>query len=393
MHPGPRPRRLFAGLAVAVTLAVALASLPAGADHNVQHTLEQKQREQQQTEQQLQTQRAALQDLENKAAAAQRAHSEALAQLESARAELDRISGQVQQVTRDIAATEAELQAVEAQFSAQKARLQARVLSLYMDSRVEYLDVLFGSTSFTDFLDRFELLQTVVRHDVDLMRQVRETREQAEATRTALAVSREQWQQLEELARRQRDALTVKVQEVDRYRGQLEYDADQVRQALDALEEASRRLIKEIRELEELVARELSGLKLSFPVTPVTITDNFGMRLHPILGDYRPHWGVDFAANYGQPVRASAPGTVIIAGWQGAFGNAVVISHGKLGANTISTLYAHNTELLVAVGQEVERGQVIARAGSTGWSTGPHVHLEVRVNGQPVDPMEWLSRD
>jgi murein DD-endopeptidase MepM/ murein hydrolase activator NlpD len=124
---------------------------------------------------------------------------------------------------------------------------------------------------------------------------------------------------------------------------------------------------------------------MSYPsVGPVTST--FGWRVHPILGYNRFHSGVDFGAGYGTPIRAADTGTVIFAGWYGGYGNAVVVDHGK----GIMTLYGHSSQLYVQAGQVVQRGQAIAAVGSTGLSTGPHLHFEVRQNGYPVDPLAYL---
>jgi murein DD-endopeptidase MepM/ murein hydrolase activator NlpD len=125
---------------------------------------------------------------------------------------------------------------------------------------------------------------------------------------------------------------------------------------------------------------------VGYPVANPVITSTFGYRIHPIYGDRRLHAGVDFAANTGTPVFAGKEGTVVTAGWMSGYGNTVVIDHG----GALATLYAHNSQLLVSVGQTVTRGQKIALAGSTGNSTGPHVHFEVRVKGTPVDPMNYL---
>jgi murein DD-endopeptidase MepM/ murein hydrolase activator NlpD len=110
------------------------------------------------------------------------------------------------------------------------------------------------------------------------------------------------------------------------------------------------------------------------------VTSGFGMRWG------RMHEGIDIAVGYGTPVHAAAAGRVVYAGWMSGYGNIVVLDHG----GGLSTAYGHNTSVSVSVGQEVAAGQVIASSGSTGHSTGPHVHFEVRVGGQPADPLAYL---
>ena len=117
------------------------------------------------------------------------------------------------------------------------------------------------------------------------------------------------------------------------------------------------------------------------------ITSPFGYRTHPISGVRKFHSGVDIGLDYGDPVKASNYGLVIYAGWYSGFGNSVIISHG----DGLYTLYAHNSELKVAKGDKVQQGQVIALGGSSGFSTGPHCHFSMWVNGELVDPMEYMS--
>lgn len=124
---------------------------------------------------------------------------------------------------------------------------------------------------------------------------------------------------------------------------------------------------------------------LAYPSDAPT-SSPFGWRMHPILGYRRFHAGLDFAASYGSTIHAADSGTVIYAGWYGGYGKAVIINHGK----SITTLYGHTSELYVSEGQTVQRGQAIAAVGSTGLSTGPHLHFEVRQDGTPVDPMNYL---
>ncbi|MEH2155711.1 murein hydrolase activator EnvC family protein [Nostoc sp.] len=171
-----------------------------------------------------------------------------------------------------------------------------------------------------------------------------------------------------------------------------------------ALEAAQNQLERESKNLEVLIQQKVAEAEeaqgktnsrtsiiirgtgvMTYPSDAPT-SSPFGWRMHPILGYRRFHAGLDFAASYGSKIRAADSGTVIFAGWYGGYGRAVIIDHGK----GITTLYGHTSELYVTEGQTVERGQAIGAVGSTGFSTGPHLHFEVRRNGTPVDPTNYL---
>ena len=162
-----------------------------------------------------------------------------------------------------------------------------------------------------------------------------------------------------------------------------------------ALAQAEDRLLEDSRRLSEIILAKVqpySGLvlppgtgQLMYP-TIGPVTSNFGWRTHPILGTERFHSGIDFGADYGSLVYASERGRVIYADWYGGYGNAVIIDHG----NGMTTLYAHCSELYVKDGDMVEKGQPISAVGSTGFSTGPHLHFELRANGEPLDPATYL---
>jgi septal ring factor EnvC (AmiA/AmiB activator) len=124
-----------------------------------------------------------------------------------------------------------------------------------------------------------------------------------------------------------------------------------------------------------------------WPLREGWVTSEFGMRYHPVLKKYMMHSGVDIAANTGTVVHSTAPGVVVFSSWKGAYGKAITIDHGF----GLSSFYAHCSKLLVDVGDSVEKGQQIAQVGTTGRSTGPHLHFEIRLYGESVDPMEYLS--
>jgi murein DD-endopeptidase MepM/ murein hydrolase activator NlpD len=125
---------------------------------------------------------------------------------------------------------------------------------------------------------------------------------------------------------------------------------------------------------------------LDDPLDSIRIVSPYGYRVHPIYGNVRLHTGDDLDADSGDPIRAAGTGTVVSAGWLGGYGNATIVDHG----GGLATLYAHQSALLVTEGERVVKGQVIGRVGCTGSCTGPHLHYEVRINGNPVDPAPYL---
>jgi len=131
----------------------------------------------------------------------------------------------------------------------------------------------------------------------------------------------------------------------------------------------------------------LASLPSAYPVTG-SITSPFGSRTSPYGESSEFHPGIDIAVGYGTPVKAAGKGVVTYAGWLSGYGNVVMINHGY----GITSVYGHNSQLLVKVGQTVNRGDIIAKSGSTGRSTGPHVHFEIRLNGNPVDPLKYLGK-
>ncbi|MGA7932520.1 MAG: peptidoglycan DD-metalloendopeptidase family protein [Kovacikia sp.] len=160
-----------------------------------------------------------------------------------------------------------------------------------------------------------------------------------------------------------------------------------------ALEVAEEQLLQDSQNISALIKRRVGLGSTAYRGTGQMlypclgeVTSGFGWRTHPILGYQRFHAGLDIGADYGTVIHAADGGIVIFAGWYGGYGNAVIIDHG----GGITTLYGHTSEMYVVEGQTVQRGQAIAAVGSTGFSTGPHLHFEVRQSGEPVDPATYL---
>jgi murein DD-endopeptidase MepM/ murein hydrolase activator NlpD len=307
-------------------------------------------------------------------------------QLEATERDLDRLN-------RDLAASEARLaeaaralQQAEAELSWRTGLLQRRVRALYEYGSVSYLEVLLSARRFGDFLNRFDLLRIIVSQDYQLFRDVARLREECATNRALVAQERDHVQSLKaqaELAAEKRRSQVAYQQDL---LDAAQKDEAQYRRALDELEELSNQLVKRIQDLQAQLGYERTGpLSMVWP-TAGRITSYFGPRYHPILRQTRNHTGIDIAAAMGQPVVTAEAGVVIYSGWLGGYGKAIIIDHG----GGVSTLYGHCSQLLVAYGARVTRGQNIARAGSTGFSTGPHLHFEVRQDGVPVNPLRWL---
>ncbi len=268
---------------------------------------------------------------------------------------------------------------------------------LYMGSGQASIGLAFGAAEMTQMLVGLEYLHTVAADgDRALLRyeslQIQEERErdrigeqerQVAAAVAALAASEAQLSELEADHARRVDTIESEVAALGSRLDTLDDDIATFEGELAGLEREQERL-------EALIAQEASndGAAPSILVRPVPgpVTSSFGPRLHPILGTTRMHTGVDLRAAWGDPVGAAAAGRVIFAGAYGGYGNAVIIDH----SGGMSTLYAHLSSITVTYGEIVSAGQTIGLVGSTGLSTGPHLHFEVRIDGKPVDPVPYL---
>jgi murein DD-endopeptidase MepM/ murein hydrolase activator NlpD len=277
-------------------------------------------------------------------------------------------------------------------------RLERRVRDLYMTDGPDTLSFVLGTASFSDLIDNLDLLGRIGRQDEEIAARVKHARDGVADARRRTTVARAEAARVEAAAESatneqrglvtrllaSRDALTAAQREKRSTLSSIQDDRSDVLAEIEDLEAQSEALAARIRAAQEqsssAEAAVVSGSgRLSWPVSG-PVTSGFGSRWG------RMHEGIDIAVGQGTPVHAAAAGTVIYAGWMEGYGNLVVIDHG----NGLSTAYGHNSALASSIGQTVSAGQVIAYSGSTGHSTGPHVHFEVRVNGSPVDPLGYL---
>ena len=298
---------------------------------------------------------------------------------------------------RTIATQTARLTRLRGQYDIALRRLERRVRDLYMTDGPDTLSFVLGTASFTDLLDNLELLGRIGRQDEEIAARVKHARDGVADARRRTTVARAEAATVEAAAESatseqrglverlvaSRDALTAAQRDKQATLASIQSDRSDVLAEIDDLEAQSAALAAQIRAAQEQDSSSVAPVsgsgQLSWPVSG-PVTSGFGVRWG------RMHEGIDIAVGQGTPVHAAAAGTVIYAGWMDGYGNLVVVDHG----NGLSTAYGHNSTLASSVGQAVTAGQVIAYSGSTGHSTGPHVHFEVRVNGSPVDPLGYL---
>ena len=307
-------------------------------------------------------------------------------ELEEAQDAFETVNDQLEDTEQKIAAN-LELSArLTKKLEAQTKVLHRRIRDIYKNGQISYLDVLLGAKDFNDFVGRMDFLKKVLAHDNALIQGTKADRETLRKAKEQLETDRKKIVDLRKLAAVKREQVASRREERRGVLNAATYERE-------TAERAYRELIETSRQIEQMIKRIQSGEKnvggsTGTMVWPAEgeITSPFGWRVHPIFGTQRLHTGIDIGADYGDSIRAADGGIVIHSDWMGGYGNTVIIDHG----NGISTLYAHNSQLLVSEGQTVAKGQAVARCGSTGYSTGPHLHFEVRKNGSPVNPLNYL---
>jgi murein DD-endopeptidase MepM/ murein hydrolase activator NlpD len=401
-------KRVFVVLAAACALLITVT--PAAADPNDDKA---------RVDQQVAEARAALEAAGDKVEAAAAAFEEANARLPGVQKKLADAQGVLAgaQAQAKTAATVAE-QAANELAAADEALAQATqrvehtrqeiavfARSAYTGGTLAQLDALLSAPTPADFVAGLTYVDHVNRHQQAVL----------DANVAARADQRDK-QNTQAQRKRDSDAAKADADAAVRYASATELEAERAAQEVQALvaqrqaaldiaqaekanseqryqelQAESARIEAEIRALAAGGGPVLQpGAKLLMPVNAIRKSSDFGMRFDPVYQRYQLHAGVDFAAAGGAPIWAAAAGQVFKAGWNGGYGNYTCIYHGTYEGKGFATCYAHQSAILVSVGDQVSQGQVIGRVGTTGASTGNHLHFEVRLDGTPVDPLPWL---
>lgn len=330
-------------------------------------------------------------------------------------AEIQNTNAQIQQYSLLIAEKQSELEDALARQAEMNETYKARIRAMEENGTISYWSVLFKATSFSDLLSRIDSIHEVAEADQRMLDELDAIAQEIEADRQSLEDEMAAQEEAKAALAEQEATLQAQRSEADAYLIELAAAYDNLTDeylANEAEEEALRKEIMEAQaayeaalsaeEAERLAQQNQNNVAGSGSTSNVTsstsgfisplpggayVTCAYGWRIHPIWGDERFHYGVDLAASQGTPIYAIAAGTVTTATYGDANGYYVSISHG----NGYGSVYCHMTNYIVSVGDSVSQGQVIGYVGSTGWSTGPHLHFEIHVNGSTVNPMDYIS--
>ncbi len=313
----------------------------------------------------------------------------ALTDLNGLKVQLADAEEKVNKTTAELTVKGEELEVIEAELEDNQKVLNNRVSYIYKNGSNHILELLLDAKDFVQFTSNIKLVNLFAKQGNDNVSLVKDKRDAVIHMKKVMIVLKEQQQDHQE-------EMVSLVTESENKALEIEGLYSQKKDLLYQTRTNKEELIKmesDLAEKEDELIKILESYKYGIPTSGKLLmpaegilTSNFGYRIHPILGVKRFHSGMDIAAPYGTPVVAAAGGEVILAGYFGGYGYSVILYHG----GGYATWYAHLSSINAAMGQLVERGKMIGRIGSTGFSTGPHLHFEIRINGVAQNPLEYI---
>lgn len=301
--------------------------------------------------------------------------------------QINSIENEIEELEESIIITEENIKYSQEQYDEKYELRKNRMIAYYKNGNISLKDLVKDTQDPIDKMYMERVIEKIISYDTGLMEELEIEKQELEAQKTKLEADSTRCANLKTELEVKLAVLNDTVEVRTKYLAKLEKDQTALEKSVDDLNAEAKKLEKELAALaSNSKTSKYTGGKMVWPLPGhYIITSSFGNRLHPVLKVYKLHTGVDLAGSgcNGDPVVAAAAGTVITAKYNSAYGNYVVIDHG----GGITTLYAHSSKLLVKAGDKVKAGQEIMKVGSTGYSTGPHLHFEVRENGKYVDPI------
>lgn len=334
----------------------------------------------------LQEKREQLSDLEKEKAAAEQEKENLSQELEEIVADMAEIKDQIEAKEAELEKKEEELIQAQIDENDQYESMKKRIKYMYENGSGQFIEVLFEAKNITDFLNKAEYISTISDYDRDMLKEFQDIVAEVEAQEQQL---QKEYDEIEGM----QNELIEKQETVETLISEKDSEIDEMSEELQELKEAVATAERKQRERASSYSNSAGASVVSgngmftHPCPGYTrISSYFGWREQPLPGASTNHKGMDFAAPTGTPIYAAAAGTVTSAGYSGNAGNLIIINHG----NGLQTYYMHCHKIYVKAGQKVSKGQNIAIVGTTGNSTGPHLHFQVMSGGTPVNPQNYL---
>lgn len=320
--------------------------------------------------------------------------NELTSQIEESQAELDKLNEEVKELETSIKQVEQELKDAEARQEEQQKALEERIIAQYKSGSISYWDILLSPESPLKFISNLHMFDKIAKYDNDLIASIEKEKENIETKKEELNDKKVKVKTAKANAEKENVKLKNAKAQKNSKVAQLDEQEKTLQEQIEQYDKEMKDLASQIKAAQS--SNSSNGTSsvtyngvMAWPVPSSTkITSYYGYRIHPIYKVNKLHAGIDVGgAAWGAPFVAADDGTVILARDYGGYGNCVIIDHG----GGISTLYAHGSAIYVREGQKVTRGQNVLAIGSSGTSTGKHAHFEVRVNGNPVNPLPYIT--
>jgi len=301
--------------------------------------------------------------------------AEVRAEIDELQPEVDAITAEVEEVDKNVAKISEKITDKKEEMKAREDGLNERLRVMYKNGSVGYIDVLLNSGSISELISNLDMLQLIFKNDMEVLNSLREDEKE-------LSKIEKELKDEKKILDSKKAELDSRMAELNALKSELEYAEDKF------LEEAQE-LAAQIKNMTNPDTEYVGGTYVWPTPSSKYITSQFGWRIHPLFNTWKYHSGTDIGASYGTDILACASGTVILSQEYGGYGECIIIDHG----GGITSLYGHMSERLVSVGETVSGGELIGLVGSSGWSDGPHLHLEFTLNGELVDPLDYIKTD
>ena len=293
----------------------------------------------------------------------------------------------IEKINKESEKLKKEIKQLEEDITSNQESLAERLKVINNNYTLGYLKVILSSNSISDFLNNIYIVQEVVKQDKQMLNDLENNKNEVKDKKEILDKNKEEEKVIKDELVKDKENLDKDKIELKKLKEELVKEEEELEEKLQKIAAQKAATSSDSNNLANSNSSSTVISNGSWPVPGYSrVSSPFGYRIHPVLGIKKLHTGIDIPAPTGTPTVAVASGTVIYSGVQGSYGNTVMIQHD----NGLVSLYAHNSSLVVKVGDQVKKGQVVAKIGSTGRSTGPHLHFEIRVNGTAQNPLNYL---